>query len=70
VLNRVNKLTPEEFVEEAVREISPIAPYSDGVHTLSSCGEMTLIDGKRVVIRSPLRAISVAKKLFARRMSR
>jgi len=62
VLNRINKLTPEEFVEEAVREISPIAPYSDGVHTLSSCGEMTLIDGKRAVIKFPFRAIRCGRK--------
>jgi hypothetical protein len=62
LLNRINKLTPEEFAEESVREISPIAPYSDGVHTLSSCGEMTLIDGKRVVIKSPFRAIRCGRK--------
>jgi hypothetical protein len=62
MLNRINKLTPEEFAEESVREISPIAPYSDGVHTLSSCGEMTLIDGKRVVIKFPFRAIRYGRK--------
>jgi hypothetical protein len=62
LLNRINKLTPEEFAEESVREISPIAPYSDGVHTLSSCGEMTLIDGKRVVIKSPFRTIRCGRK--------
>jgi hypothetical protein len=62
LLNRINKLTPEEFAEELVREICPIAPYSDGVHTLSSCGEMTLIDGKRVVIKSPFRAIRCGRK--------
>jgi hypothetical protein len=62
LLNRINKLTPEEFAEESVREICPIAPYSDGVHTLSSCGEMTLIDGKRVVIKSPFRAIRCGRK--------
>jgi len=62
LLNRINKLTPEEFAEESVREISPIAPYSDGVHTLSSCGEMTLIDGKRVVFKSPFRAIRCGRK--------
>jgi hypothetical protein len=62
LLNRINKLTPEEFAEESVREICPIAPYSDGVHTLSSCGEMTLIDGKRVVIKSPFRAMRCGRK--------
>ena len=63
LLNRINKLTPEEFAEESVREISPIAPYSDGVHTLSSCGEMTLIDGKRVVFKSPFRAIRCGRQI-------
>jgi hypothetical protein len=50
VLNRVRKLTPSEFEEDQVAVVEPDAngPYPDGVHTLSSVGGITLIDGKRL----------------------
>ena len=46
VINRVRKLTPNEFEEEPVKIIRPFAKgrYRDGVHTLSALGEMTLVD--------------------------
>jgi hypothetical protein len=49
VLNRILKLTPTTFEEEAVRVITPskYGPYPDGLHTLSSVGGLTLVDGKR-----------------------
>ncbi|MCJ7768184.1 hypothetical protein MUP79_07315 [Candidatus Bathyarchaeota archaeon] len=49
VLNRVKKLTPTEFTEEraAVIEPSSNGPYPDGLHTISTVGNITLIDGKR-----------------------
>ena len=48
VINRVNKLTSEQYAEEKVSEIHPSeeGPYI-GMHTLSSQGEITLIDNKR-----------------------
>lgn len=50
-LNRVTKLTLNEFVEEPVTTIRPAAcgPYSAGMHTLAALGNMTIVDGKRMV---------------------
>lgn len=51
VINRVDRLTPDEFREEpvAVVEPDPGGPYPAGRHTLSSYGDRTLIDGHRFV---------------------
>lgn len=55
VLNRVVEMTPSRFSEEPITEIRPAPPYSAGTHTLSSAGEMTVIDGLRFVPRLSLR---------------
>jgi hypothetical protein len=49
VINRVTVLTPDAFREEQVAVVEPQAhgPYPHGMHTLSSAGEITLLDGKR-----------------------
>ncbi|MHB8647468.1 MAG: glucosamine inositolphosphorylceramide transferase family protein [Thermomicrobiales bacterium] len=49
VINHVRRLTPTEFAEETVTTVAPYAdgPYRYGLHTLSACGERTVIDGKR-----------------------
>ena len=49
VINRVRCLTPTAFAEERVATVAPYAdgPYRYGLHTLSACGERTVIDGKR-----------------------
>ncbi|MEA3320214.1 MAG: hypothetical protein U9Q88_09320 [Bacillota bacterium] len=49
ILNQVTTLTIDKFEEVA---ISPIEPredslYPDGVHTISTIGDMTIFDGKR-----------------------
>jgi hypothetical protein len=48
-ISRVLRLTPDEFAEELVTSVEPYrdGPYPDGLHTLSTCGARTLIDGKR-----------------------
>jgi hypothetical protein len=48
-LNKINRLTPCEFMEETVKYIEPNkdSAYPDGVHTISSAGEITILDGKR-----------------------
>jgi len=48
-VNRVLKLTPDEFLEETVRHLEPPAGsiYRQGIHTISKAGDFTLIDGKR-----------------------
>jgi hypothetical protein len=50
-INRVLRLTPTEFAEEVVRVIEPDldGPFPDGLHTLAAAGNMTLIDGKRMI---------------------
>lgn len=49
VLNKIKTLTISQFEEESVCFVEPQSDslYSDGVHTLSSVGDVTLIDGKR-----------------------
>ena len=49
VINRILRLTPTEFEEEPAAFIEPSrsTPYSDGLHTVSAVGEVTLVDGKR-----------------------
>lgn len=48
VLNRIDCLTPTEFREVVVSAIEPPlnTPYSFGLHTLNSVGDLTIIDGK------------------------
>lgn len=50
VINRVEKLTSEQYAEEKVNEIRPSEEgrYT-GMHTLSSQGEITLIDNNRKI---------------------
>lgn len=51
VVNQVMKISPTEFHEEPVSVITPNDVTLNGVHTISSLGEMTLIDGFRFVGR-------------------
>jgi hypothetical protein len=50
-VNRVIELTPTSFQEEAVRVIEPDrqVPCRHGIHTLSAAGDLTLVDGRRLV---------------------
>lgn len=50
-LLRIHELTPDRFVAEAGPTLAAPASagrYSDGLHTLSACGDLTLIDVKRI----------------------
>ena len=51
VINRVIRLTPTVFEEEqvAVVKYDSNYPYTDGTHTISSIGNITIVDGKRSV---------------------
>jgi len=48
-MNRIRRLTPDEFDEETVSVVEPFTkgPFPDGIHTISAVGDVTLIDGKR-----------------------
>lgn len=48
---RVDELTPDRFAAEIVSSLRPghlLPGYGDGLHTLSACGDVTLIDVKRL----------------------
>lgn len=50
-LLRIHELTTDHFTAEAGAALQPpqdAAPYVDGLHTLSACGDLTLIDVKRI----------------------
>lgn len=50
VINKVIKLTEMEFDEETAATMGPFirTPYPNGAHTLSSVGDFTLVDAKRM----------------------
>jgi hypothetical protein len=56
VLNRVTKLTSEEFEEEVEVAVEPYpsSDYPHGLHTLSAAGSVTLLDGKHISFHSRL----------------
>jgi hypothetical protein len=62
-INRVLRLTPEEFEEETVAHIRPPANglYRDGIHTLSAVGGMTVLDGKRM---TPVTGLALRRLLY------
>lgn len=51
IINRVTKLTTAEFKEEEIAVVEPYknSPYPDGLHTISSAGNMTIIDGMKKI---------------------
>jgi hypothetical protein len=69
-INRIERLTSEEFVERAVGRLAPAAngPYPHGLHTLSSAGNVTLIDGKRHVVSAA--AVAMRLRRFRRGLTR
>ena len=71
-LLRVEVLSPSRFVADAGPPIdapAAAAPFVDGLHTLSSCGPLTLFDVKRID-RSPRGLlIDVANRLARRRVT-
>jgi hypothetical protein len=50
-VNRVKVLTPDDFAEDIIAYIEPRKDtiFHDGLHTISSAGDFTIIDGKRFV---------------------
>ncbi len=61
---RIDVLTPERFEADlGPRICAPVAAgsFRDGLHTLSACGEVSLIDVKRIDRTHGGRAIDVAR---------
>ncbi len=50
-LNKIIELTTTTFKEEIVNELTPIltGKYSDGVHTISGTGNLTVVDARTVL---------------------
>ena len=66
-LNRVVELTPDRFVEETVRHIGPIGgtAYNKGMHTIAAVGDITVVDGKRL-LKVPAKAAREQKAKLLR----
>ena len=65
IMLRIDTLTTEAFEAVSVIRLGPegLNPYyADGLHTISACGEVTLIDVKRID-HSPRRWIDLERKL-------
>ncbi len=69
-INRIERLTPGEFVERPVRRLAPAAngPYPHGLHTLSAAGNVTLVDGKRHA--SAAASLTLYMQRFSQRLIR
>jgi hypothetical protein len=65
VFNRIVRLTPDEFAEEPVTRLEPDGggPYPAGLHTVSSAGGITVIDGARYVFRPAEMWRTLSRKL-------
>lgn len=66
----ITRLTPTAFEAEAeppIRAPDEFAPFNEGLHTLSACGDITLIDAKR--IDRSLRGLSIDAARHLRRLS-
>jgi hypothetical protein len=69
-INRIERLTPEEFVERPIKQLAPAAggPYPHGLHTLSAAGNVTLVDGKRHA--SSAAPLTIFMQRFSQRLIR
>jgi len=54
VIAHVEELTEKSYRETVVHRIRPLAPYCNGLHTLSRSGGKTLVDGKRILYKFQL----------------
>jgi hypothetical protein len=67
VVNKIERLTPTEFVEKPFNQLTPTpdGPYPNGLHTVSAAGKLTLVDGKRHEL-SAAAAMASLRTLFQR----
>lgn len=65
-LLRIDTLTVDHVETTLTASLSPASlpsPYTQGFHTLSSAGDITLVDGKRILHSHQRRLINVERKL-------
>ena len=72
VINRVTRLSPDEFAEEFATTVEPDAagPFPGALHTLTAAGRFTLVDGRRDRFTAPRVTSAVAKWRRARAVRR
>lgn len=63
VIHRIDALSPSAFREENCAVIEPdlSGPYPSGLHTISPAGEMSVIDGKRMVRKAQMLSAIVSR---------
>jgi hypothetical protein len=68
VFNRITKLTPEEFHEDVIGELTPDpnGQYPAGLHTICRDGDIGMIDGKTYVIDATAWFSKLRRKLGIR----
>lgn len=68
-INRIEVLTPTDFRESTVNVLrpDPNSRYAYGLHTLAAWGDRTIIDGKRIGLRSPRHLTKALLRRFAKR---
>jgi hypothetical protein len=66
---RIDTLTPTRFAETPVQRIAPDprGAYPDGLHTIAGAGDLTVIDGKRLVFSPIAFALHVLVRFHAAR---
>ena len=47
VINRIERLNPEEFQEMTIQQIFPTRAYPNGIHHFAGAGSWTAVDGRR-----------------------
>jgi hypothetical protein len=63
VINRVTRLTPDEFAEEFATTVEPdpTGPFPGALHTLAAAGRFTLVDGRCDRFTAPRVTSAVAR---------
>ena len=68
VVNEIVELTPEHFEERPIRVLGPMteSAFPHGLHTLSACGDLTLVDGKSEALSARMLGYRLRQKLVRR----
>lgn len=48
---KITHISSDLYQEQHYKDVMPVEPFSDGVHTLSSWGDLTVIDSKNIVVK-------------------
>lgn len=48
---KITAISPTEYQEQHFKDLMPVAPFPDGIHTISYWGNMTVIDSKNILVK-------------------